>query len=71
MNSTMLASILFALVVSLVFGRNASIIGHKLDVLDFPDTDGGRKRHELVTPMVGINWRMVSGAKLPAMMPGR
>ena len=53
MNLTMLASILFALVVSLVFGRNASVIGHKLDVLDFPDTDGGRKRHELVTPMVG------------------
>lgn len=53
MNPVLFASILFALIVSLVFGRNASMIGHKLDVLDFPDTDGGRKRHEQVTPMVG------------------
>lgn len=53
MNPLLLASILFAFGVSMVFGRNASMIGHKLDVLDFPDTDGGRKRHEQVTPMVG------------------
>lgn len=53
MSPILFASILFALAVSLVFGRNASVIGHKLDVLDFPDTDGGRKRHEQVTPMVG------------------
>ncbi|MGL4541345.1 MAG: hypothetical protein ACRCUI_02405, partial [Polymorphobacter sp.] len=46
-------SIMFALAMSLVFGRNASMIGYKFDLLDFPDTDGGRKRHEQITPMVG------------------
>lgn len=60
MNWAMLVSVLFAFIVSLLFGRNASAIGHKLDVLDFPDTDGGRKRHRQVTPMVGGTAIMLS-----------
>ena len=42
-----------ALVLALVVGRYAQAIGDTLRLLDFPDTDGGRKRHNEVTPLVG------------------
>lgn len=44
---------LFALALTLVVGFAARRIGEGLALLDFPDTDGGRKRHARVTPLVG------------------
>ena len=42
-----------ALVIALLVGINAGRIGAGLGLLDYPDTDGGRKRHGKVTPLVG------------------
>lgn len=42
-----------ALLLALMIGHFADPIGRRLDLLDFPDIDGGRKRHERITPMVG------------------
>lgn len=42
-----------ALVIALLVGGNADRIGSRLGLLDYPDTDGGRKRHVRVTPLVG------------------
>lgn len=42
-----------ALLIALVVGVRAIAIGHALHLLDYPDTDGGRKRHAAVTPLVG------------------
>ena len=41
-----------ALVIALLVGVNAGRIGAGLGLLDYPDTDGGRKRHGRVTPLV-------------------
>lgn len=46
-------SALAALFVSLGVGLRARWLGDALDLLDYPDTDGGRKRHAGVTPLVG------------------
>lgn len=46
-------SALVALLVSLGIGRHARWLGETLELLDYPDTDGGRKRHADVTPLVG------------------
>ena len=43
----------FALVLALLVGLNAPRIGAFLKLLDYPDTDGGRKQHDGVTPLVG------------------
>lgn len=53
MNWIVIAAAVQALLIAMVVGRNAAAIGHWLRLLDFPDTDGGRKRHDRVTPMVG------------------
>jgi UDP-GlcNAc:undecaprenyl-phosphate GlcNAc-1-phosphate transferase len=53
MNWVVIAAAVQALVIAVVIGRNANAIGHWLRLLDFPDSDGGRKRHDRVTPMVG------------------
>ncbi len=42
-----------ALVIALLVGVNAARIGAGLGLLDYPDTDGGRKRHGRITPLVG------------------
>lgn len=42
-----------ALVLALAIGRRADRIGTALRLLDFPDTNGGRKRHDDITPLVG------------------
>ena len=42
-----------ALAIALPIGIYATPIGHRLALLDFPDTDGGRKRHATITPLVG------------------
>ena len=42
-----------ALLIALLVGVNAGRIGAGLGLLDYPDTDGGRKRHVRVTPLVG------------------
>ncbi|MBC7520012.1 MAG: undecaprenyl/decaprenyl-phosphate alpha-N-acetylglucosaminyl 1-phosphate transferase [Sandarakinorhabdus sp.] len=42
-----------ALLIALFVGLNARAIGNFFGLLDFPDTDGGRKRHGSVTPLVG------------------
>lgn len=44
---------LAALCVALVVGLGAAPLGKTLGLLDFPDTDGGRKRHARITPLVG------------------
>lgn len=43
----------WALLVALAIGLCARWIGDRLMLLDFPDLDGGRKRHDRVTPLVG------------------
>ena len=43
----------FSLMLALFVGINARRIGETLMLLDFPDLDGGRKRHDEVTPLVG------------------
>lgn len=48
-----LAAALAALTISLLIGINAEPLGRRLGLLDFPDPDGGRKRHDRVTPLVG------------------
>ena len=48
-----LAAATAALAISLLIGINAEALGRRLGLLDFPDPDGGRKRHERVTPLVG------------------
>jgi UDP-GlcNAc:undecaprenyl-phosphate/decaprenyl-phosphate GlcNAc-1-phosphate transferase len=53
MNWVVIAAAVQALLVVLVVGRNANAIGRGLHLLDFPDSEGGRKRHDRVTPMVG------------------
>jgi UDP-GlcNAc:undecaprenyl-phosphate GlcNAc-1-phosphate transferase len=53
MNWVVIAAAVQALVIALAVGRNASALGHWLRLLDYPDSDGGRKRHDRVTPMVG------------------
>jgi UDP-GlcNAc:undecaprenyl-phosphate/decaprenyl-phosphate GlcNAc-1-phosphate transferase len=42
-----------ALIVALLVGTQAQLIGQFLGLLDYPDADGGRKRHAGVTPLVG------------------
>ena len=42
-----------ALTIALPIGFYARPIGEHLALLDFPDTDGGRKRHATITPLVG------------------
>ena len=42
-----------ALVIALLIGANADRIANRLGLLDYPDTNGGRKRHAKVTPLVG------------------
>ena len=42
-----------AFVIALLIGANADRIAGRLGLLDYPDTDGGRKRHAKVTPLVG------------------
>ncbi len=42
-----------ALAITLPIGRFAMPLGQRLGLLDWPDTDGGRKRHAAVTPLVG------------------
>ncbi|MFZ4687921.1 MAG: hypothetical protein ACOYLS_01660 [Polymorphobacter sp.] len=42
-----------ALVIALLVGWQARAIGSFFRLLDYPDTDGGRKRHSAVTPLVG------------------
>ena len=42
-----------AFVVALLVGANAERIASLFGLLDYPDTDGGRKRHAKVTPLVG------------------
>lgn len=48
-----LAAATAALAISMLIGLNAEALGRRLGLLDFPDPDGGRKRHERVTPLVG------------------
>jgi UDP-GlcNAc:undecaprenyl-phosphate GlcNAc-1-phosphate transferase len=43
----------WGLLLALLVGANASRIGGRLGLLDFPDSDGGRKRHAAITPLVG------------------
>jgi UDP-GlcNAc:undecaprenyl-phosphate/decaprenyl-phosphate GlcNAc-1-phosphate transferase len=42
-----------ALWLSYAVGANAWVVGKTLGLLDFPDGEGGRKRHKHVTPLVG------------------
>ncbi len=42
-----------ALVFALLVGVNARRIGDFFLLLDYPDSDGGRKRHDGITPLVG------------------
>lgn len=42
-----------ALVIALFVGVKAEAIGRFFGLLDYPDLDGGRKRHAGVTPLVG------------------
>jgi UDP-GlcNAc:undecaprenyl-phosphate/decaprenyl-phosphate GlcNAc-1-phosphate transferase len=42
-----------ALIIALVVGTQAQRIGQFFGLLDYPDIDGGRKRHAGVTPLVG------------------
>lgn len=61
------AAVLVALLIS-VFARQ---IGEALLLLDFPDTDGGRKRHDRVTPLVGglaVSLAIVGSAVLTALV---
>ncbi len=44
---------LAALLIALPVGLFAGPLGRRLALLDFPDTDGGRKRHAGITPLVG------------------
>jgi len=44
---------LAALAIALPIGVFAAPLGRRLGLLDFPDTDGGRKRHARITPLVG------------------
>lgn len=46
-------AMLGAAVVAMLVGSNADRLGRALHLLDFPDPDGGRKRHARVTPLVG------------------
>jgi UDP-GlcNAc:undecaprenyl-phosphate GlcNAc-1-phosphate transferase len=50
-----LAAIMAGLAAGLAFiiGLWATPLGRRLGLLDWPDTDGGRKRHAQVTPLVG------------------
>lgn len=57
----------WGLLLALIVGANAERIGSTLSLLDFPDTDGGRKRHATITPLVGgiaIAGASVGGALL-------
>lgn len=47
------AAVLYAALSSWLIGRFADPLGRVLGLLDFPDYDGGRKRHDRVTPLVG------------------
>ncbi len=42
-----------AAMIALLIGRFAMPIGQAFGLMDFPDTNGGRKRHRQVTPLVG------------------
>jgi UDP-GlcNAc:undecaprenyl-phosphate/decaprenyl-phosphate GlcNAc-1-phosphate transferase len=42
-----------ALIIALIVGTQAQRIGEFFGLLDYPDIDGGRKRHAGVTPLVG------------------
>lgn len=44
---------LLALALALLVGVYARPLARRLSLLDFPDSDGGRKRHSRVTPLVG------------------
>lgn len=44
---------LAALAIALPVGVYAGPLGRRMALLDFPDTDGGRKRHATITPLVG------------------
>ncbi len=48
-----IATAVIALLLALLVGRFAAPIGEALLLLDFPDIDGGRKRHDRITPLVG------------------
>jgi len=56
-----------ALVIGWLVGRNADRLGRAFGLLDFPDTSGGRKRHERVTPLVGglaVTLAVLAGAAI-------
>ncbi len=48
-----LLSAMLGIVVAWVVGANARSIGTALQLLDYPDSNGGRKRHNSITPLVG------------------
>jgi UDP-GlcNAc:undecaprenyl-phosphate/decaprenyl-phosphate GlcNAc-1-phosphate transferase len=48
-----LAAALFGAAIAWVVSANARAIGTALHLLDYPDSNGGRKRHAEVTPLVG------------------
>lgn len=57
---------LVAIGVAMLVGRYAGAIGKALNLLDHPDSAGGRKQHRRVTPLVG--GIAVTGAALAAML---
>ncbi len=44
---------LLGALIALLVGLNAMAVGKRLQLLDFPDPEGGRKLHARVTPLVG------------------
>ena len=48
-----LVAALVALALAFALGRNALALGHRFGLLDWPDPNGGRKRHCNVTPLMG------------------
>ncbi|PZN93459.1 MAG: hypothetical protein DCF31_12520 [Alphaproteobacteria bacterium] len=62
---------ILSLLIALLVGFFARPLGEALLLLDFPDTDGGRKRHATVTPLVGglaVAIAIVGGAWLSAVI---
>lgn len=39
--------------IALLVGSRGMLVGRRFGLLDYPDRDGGRKRHDRVTPLVG------------------
>ena len=63
------AAFAYGLVLAFVVGRHARVIGAWLQLLDYPDLDGGRKQHGKVTPLVGglaVAGAAVGGALMAA-----